>query len=1168
MPSPDKLFRLDPVETKITAPVSQFQSLADAGDMSVANRSLGRGLTAFSQALGGLAQFKKQEQIRDDIKTAKDAAVRGEVMPNVLPVAETAYRNVIDINTASDSLLAIDRFENGEDFGNLVKNPELQSDQKTSQIEASYDDFYARAVQTMQNPDTIQKLRLTINGLKEKAYQKVYEHEKTVRNIEGIHGLKNTLGNAKRFAEGSGVELIDTLTPNWVQANAVDLGKSHPYLGIDERKLLAFQVLTTDEDVLGDPEIIEEIMKSNYSKGFTFRNLYEGKGDDAKELQDIYNTYVKNSKAYFEKLDADQEAADIINTDQVNADIWKQTVGAGLTSADGVAEKMIASGYFTVEKANKHEKAIQSYMNNNLKAKRGSPEYMQVLDLIQAHGITQDSQLHLLMINGAIDPSLETELKTYLTEEGKQKLAFIGKYQSQIRLLSNNVLSLSKIKLSDKGKSVLASTMGREATRAEMMSIVDGAGLDPKQVELIIQQVQDLQNGMQQLAENYGSRDSIADKADGSVPQENLEKFQSIMEANVNKLIADIDKGLEERPGTREVNLPSLEFPVISTGDEFPLVVNQTKNIFETNTKDLFHFSPNDLPVSSSNLSKTGADISSASGSITFDVAQSFMQHQNMTMRSYVLDATTKNWPKPFSDMVVAIVEQEKKDKVAEPDTPQKQAIRNHRQMRIDMDNWFSDIGEEIGMMPGFLMEVLNPSINSATGKPWEKADFTKGDPTRPSNDYLEQVKKVNPKQYDEIVAKLKNQGKSFGVKGTVENDPRITTHQQYMQGIEKRNVDKDIVDSGKNLLNLMQSIVGVSEAEGATTSQDADFDPTAPGARGFTGSASKPLAVKPEAAKGATGFPAEYGEQFVGGTSEESDIEGFIGEDIGEDVDMPPVVMDEIVVSEKAQPSALEGLPKETQKDIRRQLENERRVSVPKTTRFEKSLMDKELGAGDRSIFKGTPYVSHNFAQRQGLSGKDRKLSNTANLPTAVGGKTGLTIGFGHDVTPQELSLGKIAGITFVNKQTGNFIDLSNNELEIIFKNDLKIHEKVAKNHFNNKGFGIAFENTPEELQLFLTERAFSTGTNAMTQADDALKDALAIKNNLDRVRRDKRTAPATLKKSKAYQLEMKKLKKAVDSFIFNVKERPAIQPRVDALFKMANTKDGLYRFFKLQGK
>tara|TARA_R100000781_G_C4081252_1_gene127821 strand:+ start:448 stop:3933 length:3486 start_codon:yes stop_codon:yes gene_type:complete len=92
-------------------------------------------------------------------------------------------------------------------------------------------------------------------------------------------------------------------------------------------------------------------------------------------------------------------------------------------------------------------------------------------------------------------------------------------------------------------------------------------------------------------------------------------------------------------------------------------------------------------------------------------------------------------------------------------------------------------------------------------------------------------------------------------------------------------------------------------EAGAAGTSQDADFDPDAKGPRGFTGPASKPLAVKPEGAKGATGEYPQYGEQYTGGTSEESDIEGLTGEDtgknVGEEVDMPPIVMDEIVISE-----------------------------------------------------------------------------------------------------------------------------------------------------------------------------------------------------------------------------------------------------------------------------
>ena len=1094
MPSPDKLFRLDPVETKITAPTTNFQVLAEAADRSVANRSLGRGLTAFSQALGGLAQFKKQEQIRDDIKTAKDAAVRGEVMPNVLPVAETAYQNVIDKNTASESLLAIERFENGDDFDTLIKS-ETPSDQKTSQIEASYDDFYARAVQSMQNPDLIQNLRLTINGLKEKAYQKVYERERDIRNIEGIHGLKNTLNEAKRFAEGSGVALIDTLTPNWVQANAKDLGKSHPYLSLPERKLLAFQTLTTDIDVLGDPQIIEEIMKSSYNKGFTFRNLYEGIGEDAEEFQKIYNAYVQNSKDYFTKLDADAKDSNENNIAQFKDTIRQEYIEAGLTSAKGISKKALDSGLFDEAKAIKLEKDTQEWMDTNTKFQEGSAEDIAMVDFILNQGVTLPTQIDDLVLKGRLNPALAPKYKSYLKEENKQKLAFIGKYKEYVKDIAKNALSLSKLTLGNKIRDILGG-VDRDVTPAEMMRAMLGKGLPHDQVNNIIGQVQDFHNGLNAEAEKMGIEDSVADRADGAIPFEHLQKFQLRVENQVNQLVVAIDKGLESRPDTREVNLPSLEFPVISTGDEFPLVVNQTKNIFETITT-------NDLPVSSSNLSKTGADISPASGSITFDVEQSFMQSQNMTMRSYVLDATTKNWPKPLSDVVVAIIEQEKKDKAAEPDTPLKQAIRRKQETLDNIDTWFSDLGEDLGMVPGFLKELFTPGLDMKTGK---------------------QVQPVSPEE-------------------------RVKRKRETLD-----NIDKTIVDSGKNLLNLMKSIVGVGEAEGAATSQDADFDPTAKGPRGFDKDNQPIEGTRNELAK-KLGLPPDLSEdRFKGGTSEESDIEGFTGED----VDMPPVVMDEIVVSEKAKPSVLSGLPKETQEDIKRQLENERRNPV-----FEQSLMEKELGKDDQKTFKGKPYVSYNFAKRQGLSGKDRKLSTISNIPTAVDGKTGLTIGFGHDVTPQELNSGKIAGISFIDKN-GNFIDLSNSDLQIIFRNDFKTHKKIAEKHFNNKSFGVSFNNVPKELQLFLTERAFSTGTNPMPNADAAFKKALGLKESLSRSLKDKRIN----KKSKAYNLQVKELKKAVDSFIFNVKERPVIQPRVDALFKISNAKDALYRFFKLQGK
>jgi hypothetical protein len=412
-------------------------------------------------------------------------------------------------------------------------------------------------------------------------------------------------------------------------------------------------------------------------------------------------------------------------------------------------------------------------------------------------------------------------------------------------------------------------------------------------------------------------------------------------------------------------------------------------------------------------------------------------------------------------------------------------------------------------MIPGFLKELLTPGLDMKTGK--MRVPYAD----------------LSPEKQKEVIQRKRD---------------------------ELDNIEKTVIDSGKNLLNLMKSLVGVGEAEGAATSQDTDFDPKAKGPRGFTGPDSKPLAVKPEGAKGATGEYPQYGEQYTGGTSEESDIEGFTGEE----VDMPPVVMDEIVVSEKAKPSVLSELPKETQEDIRRQLANARRNPV-----FEQALMEKELGQDDQKIFKGKPYVSWNFAQRQGLANKDRKLTTISNIPTAVDGKTGLTIGFGHDVTPQELNSGKIAGIPFIDSN-GNFIDLSNSDLQKIFQEDFKKHRKIAKNHFNNKKFGISFENIPKELQLFLTERAFSAGLNPMPKADAAFKKAMGLKESLTRSLKDKRLN----KQSKAYKIQFKELKKAVDSFIMNVKERKKIQKRVDSLFQISNAKDALYRFFQVKGK
>ena len=133
-------------------------------------------------------------------------------------------------------------------------------------------------------------------------------------------------------------------------------------------------------------------------------------------------------------------------------------------------------------------------------------------------------------------------------------------------------------------------------------------------------------------------------------------------------------------------------------------------------------------------------------------------------------------------------------------------------------------------------------------------------------------------------------------------------------------------------------------EAGAAGTSQDADFDPDAPGPRGLTGPASKDLAVKPEEAKGVVGLDLLEEEKFKGGTSEESDIEGFEGNN----VDAP--VYQTVEQVEKVAPNFLSGLTKKTQEDIKRQLEG-RGVVNPKSP-FKGDISAALNRASDRDMF------------------------------------------------------------------------------------------------------------------------------------------------------------------------------------------------------------------------
>ena len=209
--------------------------------------------------------------------------------------------------------------------------------------------------------------------------------------------------------------------------------------------------------------------------------------------------------------------------------------------------------------------------------------------------------------------------------------------------------------------------------------------------------------------------------------------------------------------------------------------------------------------------------------------------------------------------------------------------------------------------------------------------------------------------------------------------------------------------------------------------------------------------------------------------------------------MDMPPVVMDEIVVSEKAQPSALSGLPKETQEDIERQLEGKgvthTKPSSFKEVPFEpKKVKSKikrdrdviikkaELGANDKRKYGTKPYLS--YASWESLGKPARALTSINQLPPSNSNsiKSGATIGYGHDILKSEIGSGKIHGVPFLNRD-GTFKNLTEQQLDIIFQKDIKIAEKAASKDYSKLPNMPAFKSLPDSVQIYMTDIWFNMG-------------------------------------------------------------------------------------------
>jgi len=573
MPSPDKMFTLDPLETKVTAPISNFQAQTGyKGDSG-----LSTGLSALGAAIKNLAEFKKQEQIREDTRIAEEAAAREEVMPGgLLPIAQRAYKNVIDVNTSHAILLEAKNYVEGDEFTAVVKDLTASSRAKTDVLKNNFALFKQNAFSSIQNPEVLQKFNLEMNEIQSKQEKLIYEVEKDGETLQTIEGIKNTVKDAQSFAERTGVELDETFTSNWISNMAKDITTALPWMPVDEAKLLTFQVLAQDEEMLSNPQIIGALMKGEFSKGFTYESLYLGKGDDAEAFKKIYDQYQKDSNEYLKAIakaekDADKERTDQIKDLGMDVFIEKGSAEAGaFLEGQGIP--------FTEIKT--QIAAYKAYEENTLKNGEGSEAYLRLHKAILNGEITTKPHFNSVFLSSYIRADLKTTLTALMTEEGNQRVKHIKTYTDSVSTINKSLLGWIKMSLKDKGDIFeLAQNMSKDSEQdmAIMAAALDSTGIDPTEFMTLVKDLQTLRSNMESTAILHGNKNAKED-TDPDVPA-----FRNYFEGEVDRLkdrITNVTKTVAlENEKERQKGTPSITSDK-SSGEITSTFTDQGSSIF------------------------------------------------------------------------------------------------------------------------------------------------------------------------------------------------------------------------------------------------------------------------------------------------------------------------------------------------------------------------------------------------------------------------------------------------------------------------------------------------------------------------------------------------------------------------------------------------------------
>jgi hypothetical protein len=427
MPSPDQMFTLDTVQTKVTQPTTTITAQKPI-DTSTEDAQLSRGIQAFGTALGSLAETTKKRRIADDISLAQEAAIRNEVMPGgLLPIAQRAFEDTQDIETANQAYADIEVFSDGEEVKTILHNSLLTPVQKNTQINTAIDNLWRTSSVSIRNPEALIQLKSKVDGLKVKNMKDVWNLDKNQRYSVGLNAISGQIDNGFDNKKYTPEEIF---TGNWVQKVVGQLRTSLPWVGEDDAKLAVFSSLASNENMITNSTVMDNLMQSDFSKGVTFGALADASSTEAgKEINKIYTKYLQDVDKYYKEEDADYRKARIYMNDNavINAsDLVEKLKEEQFTNPEQWADRnnIILAQMRDIDGADfKTYTAFLGVFNKIDDATAngiGSKPYTDILDQIFKREITDGGQLLYAIEKGNVGNKAYGRLGTFLSHSTSQ----------------------------------------------------------------------------------------------------------------------------------------------------------------------------------------------------------------------------------------------------------------------------------------------------------------------------------------------------------------------------------------------------------------------------------------------------------------------------------------------------------------------------------------------------------------------------------------------------------------------------------------------------------------------------------------------------------------------------------------------------------------------------